>query len=328
MLEGFGEKVVNDIRDEQTRMRNEYSTLEQRGYRGHRKRRHKERLVRDLKRFILSRAEDLEVLDAQQCLVHGLPCPRCPERMRDNQLWIEDVSPSCVHWSSQGTRLGWLGPENIPLILWSLSLRRRRPDLVQFECTPDTDLHFVEEMAGHNVRFFTTILSPFDVGLPCAGRRLWASGAATNGKLKLKSDPFADETLQSCVYRSIAGTPSMWLIASSSEVASYMATLNESRDKIPPHPQGKQYRPEDLIGASSAGRLHFHRLGAAKVRNQQPEFLATQFFFDISQNVTWARKPNGMLPRQLCNSCVWVEEVERPMLPTELLAAQGLSFYR
>ena len=121
------------------------------------------------------------------------------------------------------------------------------------------------------IGFFNIILSPFDVGLPCAGRRCWAAAAASCGKLAITSDPFAGATLQQCVWRSVAGTPAMWLCADDSQVESYLEAMNEVRDRIPPHPRQKRYRPEDVIGASYAGRLHFHRLNAAKIRNERPE---------------------------------------------------------
>ena len=325
MLEGFGATVMDGIAAEQARLRDKYDNCVQRGYQGLKKQEYKYKLVSDFKRFVLRKVEELEVFETQPCLIHERHCPRCPDTSGAGQVWIENVSPSCVHWSSQGTRHGWLGKENLPLIAWSISLRRRCPDGILLERTEQIDLVFVEELAGRRVHFYTVSLGPFDVGVPSAGKRVWACATAADGKLAIKNNPFKDKMLQDVVWRTVLASPAVWLFADEGAVLSYHETLNELRDKIPPHPRQKPYRPEDLIGSSYAWRLHCHRLHAAKVRNAQPEFLATWFYFDISQNVGWARKPNGTLPRQLCNGCIWIEDLERVMVPAELLAAQGLS---
>lgn len=88
--------------------------------------------------------------------VSGTPhsAPLYPEFLSKDDVWIEEISPSCVCWSHQGSRLGWLGKENVPVLVWALSCRLRCPDLVILECVPSFDLRWLERFSGGKLCFY------------------------------------------------------------------------------------------------------------------------------------------------------------------------------
>ena len=181
------------------------------------------------------------------------------------------------------------------------------------------------DLSGGRLQWFSTVQGPCSIGWPAAGRRVWATCAAAGGKLVYPMNPFTDANLLACIYRKVAGSPCMWMWASAGRVNAYLDFINSSRDKLPPHPRGKRFRAEDYVGSAYASRLYMHQCNGARVRTQDPTLTDTEFVFDISQNVTWARRPSGIFPRPLKASCMWSESASRPFLPEEVLAAQGIS---
>ena len=236
-------------------------------------------------------------------------------------FWVEMLSPSCIHWSSQGAREGWLGAQNLPLICWAIACRQAcyRPHLAMLECTPQLDLQWLSTLSKMELTWFSTKKGPRDVGVPTGGKRIWATAAS--GKLVFKADPFLDSTLQKCILRSIVSTPHIFLHASEEQIQTFLKE-SFSREHLQVHPR-RAVRPEDFLSASCSARLHFHRLRMARARLDDPSLLATCGWFDISQNVTWSKKPDGCLPRQTTSSLIWCEDKERVLLPCELVAAQG-----
>ena len=102
----------------------------------------------------------------------------------------------------------------------------------------------------------------------------------------------------------------------------YLDYLNEHRDNIPAA-KGRRFRAEDYIGSAWSSRLYMHQCNAVKARALDPALIDKEFYYDIRQHVTWARSPTGSLPRPLTESTVWSERAARPLLPEEILAAQG-----
>ena len=290
---------------------------------GNKRSRAKKRLVKEFKEFCIAMIDEFEAVEMQPCLRHGCECMATPNVIPEDHAWVECVSPSCVHWSSQGSRTGWLGHENLVLILWAMAARFKCPDLTFLECTPQLDLAFLTMLSGGRLIWHCAYLGPYNVGLPVVGERVWATAAGAGGKLMFRENPYADELLVSCVYRKVLISPAVFLCASRSEVEKYLDEVNSTRDKIQPHPRGKRYRAEDYLGTSYQCRLDMHREAAAKLRLRDPSLLNTEFFYDVSQNVTWSRRPDGLLPRPLCSSTVWCERLNRPICPWELLVAQG-----
>ena len=68
--------------------------------------------------------------------------------------------------------MGWLGAENVPVILWSLSMRFNAPDLVLLECVPQFDVQWIEALTDGRLKFHVCVIGPQDTGLPCSGERL------------------------------------------------------------------------------------------------------------------------------------------------------------
>ena len=235
-------------------------------------------------------------------------------------VWVDQISPSCVCWSHQGTRLGWLGKENVPVILWALGTRLRCPDLVILECVPSFDVGWLERLSGDKLSFYACTLKPEDVGVPTAGERLWATSA--QGKLSFSTCPFAMDYQRAYLRRKVECTPSVFLVATEDEQRSYSKYVGAS-DGIQPHPRGKEYRPEDLLPAGAHCRLMQHRLMGSAIRSKQKHLFNVGFFFDIGRLVNFSKKHSATMPRQLTHSMLCAEKAQRLVTPNELVCSQG-----
>ena len=319
LLDGFDRLFLNAVAEEQERQKRRINTFQ-----GIENKHAKIIAVHDFKSFVMREACKFIVKETQECILHpGKLCPLYPDRSTPTDLWVELISPSCVHWSQQGTKEGWLGQHNLALIAWAITMRQAKfcPDMIILECTPALDLAWITELSLGRVRFHKTVLSPKRVGMPTAGRRVWA--IAASGRLAYVESPYTEWKLQKFLYRSVVCTPSAFLFAEPSEVHRFEDHLNSHRDKLAPHPRGRRYRSEDYVGSAAAERLHLHRLQAAQRRISNPALLPVRFFVDISQHKDFTQQPDGTLPRQLTSTLIFIEELERVMCPVELLAAQG-----
>ena len=160
------------------------------------------------------------------------------------------------------------------------------------------------------MRFQDATLAPIVVGIPCTGERLWLIG----NKSDLEGVRFDTQTLLHTIVRPVEADPSIWLVASQSQVDAEMNIINASGAKLKPHPRGKRFRPEDCLSDGYANRLHLHRLRGAAERGAFPPLAKVDFYYDISQNPDHTKRPDGLLPRQLTSSLVWAEKKSRPML--------------
>ena len=283
-------------------------------------------LVTELKVHILEVSRWAQWPDQCACMNHGVfaekYCNLVPPRS-DGSLWLDMTSPSCVPWSAQGRQLGWLQHENLPTLFWGMSLAVYTPDLVALECTPRFDTQFVEVLSGRKVIFNKVVLCPPVFGIPVTGSRVWA--VAASEKMQFVGDPFARENIKAYLLRSLVGSPDMFLGSSVGEQLLYKQSVNASQAKIPPHPRGKQYSWDHVISTGNHTRLEFHRVSAEQHRKQYPALDGHSFVFDIGQNVGHHRRPSlpCLCPRPLTGSFIWCERLNRPMLPKELLRAQG-----
>ena len=166
----------------------------------------------------------------------------------------------------------------------------------------------------------SVVLGPKHCGIPVGGQRIWAASATPGGKLVFHGNPFSDEVLTNCVFRKVIGFPSMFLFATKPQVYKYLDVLNGGRLAAL---SSRKFRPEDYLTSHTSARLHFHRFKVAQTRERFPAMQATTMYLDISQNVDWSSHQGGDLPRQTTSSCIWVDGLERPMLPVELVSAQG-----
>ena len=285
LLLGYAGNVVRRLTLKQTELRDQLKTFPK----GSQKSQAKRELVQEFKQFCLDLVGELEVAASQPCLKHGCHCLANLDVTSAEHAWVESICPSCVHWSSQGSRVGWLGHETLSLLCWAMAARVHCPDLVFLECTPQLDLEFLTTLSGGRLQWNSAVVGPRDVGLPVAGSRVWAIATGGGGKLQFSENPFADEVLTSCVFRRVVMSPMVFMCASTSEVNSYLDEINRTRDNICPHPRGKRYRAEDYIGSSSQCRLDMHRCVAANARLRGPSLSDVDLFYDISHNVTWSR---------------------------------------
>ena len=289
------------------------------------------KLTAELKAYILLLAPTARWTKTAFCLRHsyGDNIKRCGivPTLSDGEMWLECVSPNCQPWSRKGLQLGWLGFENLPTIMWSMSLQVFQPHLVALECTGGFDIAFVEALSGR--RFETVLLAPHHVGVPMTGERLWAFSAQGSG-LSCSPSMFSPTYINRFVRKGVvAGIQDLFCKATVDEQTDYKRHVNTTQARIPCHPRAKEYRWEDCINTGHATRLQQHRIFGSNKRAESPSMFMTNLAWDIKDGPLHHKRPDegGYLPRPLTNSFMWLEGLERPLLPLELLGAQGLPIY-
>ena len=125
------------------------------------------------------------------------------------------------------------------------------------------------------------------------------------------------------VFRKVRATPNEFCQALPDDIAMFLDHVNETGAKLLKHPRGKAFKAEHMLSGGAAHRLTMHRMVAAHARIQKSELFQLSMFWDISQNPDHHRAPDGSLPRLLCNTFMWSEELKRPLHRLELLQSQG-----
>ena len=330
LSEQFPQDLENKIRAQQTRLRNEFEDFQGTCLQ---KKQEKDELTLGFRLLVEELAEQTQWQWPTRAICSIRSDGLLPQEadlhppLDKDDIWLEAISPSCVNWSKQGKRMGWLGEQSLPMILYAIGMRQRSrlPHLVMLECVPDFDLAWLTTLSGGALRFQVCELAPYDEGLPVTGPRLWAASA--QGLLEFGIPPFDPCMVDRWIRREVITRPYIWMISSEDEQQQFNQHVG-ARDALQPHPGGKLYRPEDMLPAGHHCRLVEHRMKAARVRQKNPGLYSEDFFFDIGRLERFARSPDGLLPRQLTASMIWSEQVKRLMTPTELLASQGKCYFK
>ena len=329
LLDQYDSEVVSKIYHKMTYLQQRLQDFTQTRHTAQEKKDMKHKLTCELKAYIVLLAPTARWPRTAPCLKHSSSdnirrCALAPS-LSEEDVWLEVVSPNCQPWSRKGLQLGWLQFENLPTIMWSMSLPIFKPHLVALECTSGFDIAFVETLSGRH--FETVLLAPPHVGVPMTGERLW--GISASEGLEVSPEMFAPDKIDKFVRKEvIADFQSLFCKASDAELCHYKSHVNATQARIPAHPRQKEYRWEDVISTGHGTRLAHHRLTAANKRTEDPSLGAQAW--DIKDCPSHHKRPGApgshhvpLLPRPLTNSFIWLEGLERPMMPVEVLAAQG-----
>lgn len=102
------------------------------------------------KRFVPSSGAHCKLCPTgQKCLV----VPACAADSRPGVLWMELASPPCTPWSMMGSRMQWLCPSQLSVLLWGMSLHHYTPDILLLEEVPQYDHWFWQTLVGDKMRF-------------------------------------------------------------------------------------------------------------------------------------------------------------------------------
>ena len=187
---------LNDICRERTRLR-QILKAARRGDKPSVKR----ACIAEFKKYVEEKASSMIVLETQACVICKADCPCYPPVREKTEAWLEMISSSCVHWSSQGSQGGWLGMQNLPVICWAIAARypEHRADMTMLECTVQLDLQWLTKLSLGQLQWHSAKLAPKQVGIPTSGRRVWAFAASKS--FSFEANPLADSVLQACILR-------------------------------------------------------------------------------------------------------------------------------
>ena len=122
------------------------------------------------KDYVRKLSPSLKFNDTQPCVICGVKCLARPQKSLSSDVaWVEGLSPSCIHWSSQGQRSQWLGEHNIALVCWAAGCAIHCPDLIFLECTPQLDLGFLTDLSWGRLQWYSVVLALPAAGLPVEG---------------------------------------------------------------------------------------------------------------------------------------------------------------
>ena len=246
-------------------------------------------------------------------------CPVAPE-VGKNEFVFEIISPTCTPWSLRGSQLGWLDEANLPLLMWPWELQARPCHLWLLECTPTIDLDYIREVAGATYKVEPAIFRPHEIGHPVGGGRMYAKGSHL--EWMPSKHAYSREVMQECIFRPCLYDGHAFLLATRDEVKKFGDVI-AARRGFPPCPRTRGYPVRDLLPSGGKDRLQALEAKAFQ-KKIGPGGEQGHYFFDISQNAGFTTMACA-IPRPCTNSDIWSQRRDGPVLPHELLAAQGFA---
>ena len=193
-------------------------------------------------------------------------------------LHIDMAGNTCTPWSVSGNRHGWCDKAILASLCWGQHLHITAPDIVLNECTPKwpASLFFGGFLpSSHSCTGL--LISPVDLGLPCARPRLYTL-ACKDATVALKND-WRSLLVESCC-RSVASTAAIYFVAPSAVQDDYVKELaGRRRIDLPTSGPGLQAR--DLLTPDARQRLRDYKAALAPKLTDEIEAAVVH----ISQNI-------------------------------------------
>ena len=246
------------------------------------------------------------------CYKHEAYCTIVPEK-DERDLWLEGGGNTCVSWSPQGSRAGWLHPSAVPCAIWLLTCEHYSVDMLLQECSnrfPSAEaIGSVFQRPTWTVRVME--ISCTDVGVPM-GRARNYSFTTRDSSLTVVVDVDVQD-IQAVFGRERTFTGHSFFNAPEPYVKAFLRSLALKHGAVVPEEQLLDRADECLKGAQK-------RLSGYAGKALDLEFYPV---VDLSQNSFVRGSLSDRLPSLLRHSLIWSMEKQRPLSPVETFSAMG-----
>jgi hypothetical protein len=268
---------------------------------------------------------DAESLHAH-CYIHGKPCrvlpPRTEPGCRAIRVFVAGII--CHHWSSMGSRCGWLGQSSKVFMQVLAELMASDYDVAIFECTPTFDY---ETGLGPLMVDWNLVVLPFSptmLGLPTSRPRVymvltrkkslqWISGIAEAG---------GHATVFEGIFgRSLSANGDIFVRAPAADVAKHIEEMALRRGFPPLRHDGRPWRCTQMLPVAMQSRVRRHVAGVAARHVCYPNV-----FCNLRQQPGYG-PVCVTVPALLRSSTVYSFRFKRTLLPTEHFEAMGYRMY-
>lgn len=253
----------------------------------------------------------------------------------------------CVGFSIMGQGFGWLHPSSLSCIIWAFAMRSIKPNAIVHECVPGASPAILQDLLGPEFKVSSTCFSPTDQGVPTTRPRRYSIAHLKEkypGIVELDFDVFRTLTFRRLIvdgniYFTMPGRYVQAAFEHSIDAGVLRASIHGPPSATALH-HSKRFCWDDFLSTTERARLGQYR-----------GLLAADFngcghkvhFVQISQNSDWFSDVSSLIPTLMRSSVVWRivptvryhadgspdplsfdERFDRPLLPEEYLAAQGM----
>ena len=262
--------------------------------------------------------------DKSWCYKHSCLCKRWPALGGQQRLHVEIAGTVCIGWASIGKGWGWLGDSAVSIFVWIHMVKAIQPSLILHECVPGFDVNELSSALGSGFEVQSLVFSPDDCGVPAERPRRYTlihREASTQ-----VIDKYTIDTFGSLCFRRVIADGNMFFVSDPQAVT---IALGEALRLAGKDPSAESWR--GVLTVADRCRLEEHCTVA------QADFAGvghTIRMVNVTQNPDYTGSAGSIIPTLLRKTLIWRiardedgtphRKLDRPMLPLEHLAAQGL----
>lgn len=289
-------------------------------------------------------------LEKAFCVSCGQACfinPRQAGCVPPGAQWCEVAGTTCVSWSNMGGRGGWLHESTVPALVWAMSMRAWRPDLILHECAPAFDGQVLDCILNgfdlaiaqsvpkqslsrgcaleHNTGTFamqTAVFCPRQLGAGAMRKRRYSAW-----HLRANAVPDASTQFSDVFFKQPRLTGSCYFVLDDSQARAALAKSAAKRS-WPGSGGSEEPSHKELLPAAFRVRLAAYAKAAARqgLVDKEGNWCMSSCFVNASQTVGFAGLPRSPCVGALIkNSVVFDLVSERLLTPVEHFAVQGYS---
>lgn len=263
--------------------------------------------------------------DKAWCVRHKKYCKRWP---KEGQLHVEIAGTTCVGLSRMGNCWMWLDDATIPCLVWAAAIRSIQPTLVVHECVPQFKVEVLAELLGPAFSISSVVFSPVDLGIPT--ERIRRYSIADCSKASIVHRAYDVEQFSRFAFRRLMVDGNIYFITENTDKVLQQEAERRSMDAT----TVKHWR--DILTASQRQRLDDHEVVKVGCITTSDRLC---WMVQLAQNADWCPGRTSVVPTLLRKSLVWRivwcseprsgkthwhTELDRPLLPLEHMAAEGI----
>ena len=253
------------------------------------------------------------------CVACNEMCKVFPsEVLKGNAIWIEIGGNTCTPWSVAGATKGWLDPNSIPALVWGWWLGQTRPTHVINECTPTWPaLQFWTAFMAKVCEIQHVRVCPSFFAVPARRHRLYTVVSRTDVTQKhFKLDIF----FPSYLYRTVVTDANIFFCAQPEVQSVCLAQMLATRGiAVEQHQVINDMRL--VISFANRQRRSAYKKKYLEQGSTGPKLC------NLSQNASFRKKLDGMMPTLLKNSNIWNFELNKILLGPEHFIVNGAPIF-
>ena len=291
-----------------------------------------QRCMRKLLDFVKDLIAKDRVKHTGYCYCHDDECPFFPPSDlldEEGAVLLEAGGNSCVSFSPQGGRMGWLHPSAVVTAAWLGRTASRRPNFVFQECSSMFNSQEVLNLCFDPKDHWCTSVVKVkcsDVGVPMTRFRNYSWTIDTSKHSLVKGSISRNDWLE-LTQCPVMTTGHDFFVMEPHHFQDYLRKELFEKHRVPLKSlDDKKLSPQMVLSAGNKVRLAGYQdllLSSPNVRGMEHPPKSMCGVLDLSQAPHVRQGLNSNLPSLLCHSYLWSQYHERMWHPLEALLMMG-----